>query len=394
MLKKPKISIIMASYNYQEYIKEAINSVIDQTYKNWELLIIDDGSTDNSIETIQEYTKKHQNINLFQHPNKENKGLNETLKLGLKMSNGEYIAFLESDDYWSNDTLKKRIESIQKYPDAKLIFNSIEVFGSENNKSLMNPHIKRCEKLYEEINCASDISKYIPAVNLIPTFSCWMSERQALLNCNFNTPIQYCLDMWLWMQIAFQYSAAVVNERLTHWRIHSDSYSSVKRAKTDELTKLKAELFLKFKEINPVKYNLFIEEATDYLKKTSLAPISDIEKQDYLIEFSKSRVCIYGAGLFAKKLLEQNQLESLNIFCFIDGNINKKGEKIGKYKIFHSSDLVDLNPDYLIFAMEEPGLVIDKLKEEIKNKSLHTKIIPIFFVQPLSLDEMFFNSIS
>ncbi|MBQ4646380.1 MAG: glycosyltransferase family 2 protein [Candidatus Gastranaerophilales bacterium] len=100
-------SIITASYNYEDYIKETIESVINQTYSNWEMIIIDDGSKDNSVEVIQEYCKKDSRIKLLTHENHKNKGLIETIKLGIKNANNDWIVFLESDDTLASNYLEK-----------------------------------------------------------------------------------------------------------------------------------------------------------------------------------------------------------------------------------------------------------------------------------------------
>ena len=91
------VSIIMPNYNGEKYIEESLNTVLNQTYKNWELLIIDDCSKDRSVELIKEkYNDKR--INLIEL--KENKGSSHARNIGLKYSKGKYIAFLDSDDLW------------------------------------------------------------------------------------------------------------------------------------------------------------------------------------------------------------------------------------------------------------------------------------------------------
>ena len=125
----PKVSIITASYNYEDYIKETIDSVIKQTFQDWEMIIVDDGSTDNSVEVIKDYCKKDNRIKLFQHRNAVNKGLAETLKLGIANASAEWIVFLESDDTICPDYLSKKFEIICKYPNVQFIFNSVCPFG-------------------------------------------------------------------------------------------------------------------------------------------------------------------------------------------------------------------------------------------------------------------------
>jgi glycosyltransferase involved in cell wall biosynthesis len=88
-----KISIILPSYNYDSFISETIESVLKQSHKDWELIIVDDGSKDNSVRVIEKYIKKCDKIQLFFHPNKENKGLVETYKLGFKHCLGDICQF-------------------------------------------------------------------------------------------------------------------------------------------------------------------------------------------------------------------------------------------------------------------------------------------------------------
>ena len=106
-----KISVVTASYNYQDYIKEAIQSVLNQTYHDWELIIVDDCSTDNSVEVIKSY--KDDRIKLF--VNEKNLGLKETVKRGIEKASGEWIVFLESDDILTSDNIEKKLEIVKKY---------------------------------------------------------------------------------------------------------------------------------------------------------------------------------------------------------------------------------------------------------------------------------------
>ena len=108
-----KISIVLTSYNYEQYISECIQSVIDQTFTNWELIIIDDGSKDNSINIIKEFCSKDERIKLFTHPQNENKGLQKTLEYGINLANNQWITLLESDDILSCDYLEKKSDLLK-----------------------------------------------------------------------------------------------------------------------------------------------------------------------------------------------------------------------------------------------------------------------------------------
>ena len=102
----PLVSVIMPAYNHELYIKEALQSVINQTYKNIEFIIINDGSTDRTVEIIEKFIKNNQDRNI-QIVNKQNEGVCKTMNIGLAMATGDYIAFLASDDKW----IEKKIEA-------------------------------------------------------------------------------------------------------------------------------------------------------------------------------------------------------------------------------------------------------------------------------------------
>lgn len=102
------VSIIMPSYNCENIIKKSIDSVLKQTYKNWELIIVDDCSTDNTESVIKEYASKHSNIYFFKL--EHNSGAAEARNKAISESKGEYIAFLDSDDSWYTEKLEKQIK--------------------------------------------------------------------------------------------------------------------------------------------------------------------------------------------------------------------------------------------------------------------------------------------
>ncbi len=111
-MNNPLVSVILDNYNYAEFLPEAIESVMNQTYKHFELILVDDGSTDNSKKIIEEYAKQDQRIiPIF----KKNGGQASAFNKAFEISKGGLIAFLDSDDYWYNDKLNKIIEKHKKY---------------------------------------------------------------------------------------------------------------------------------------------------------------------------------------------------------------------------------------------------------------------------------------
>lgn len=107
-IKKPKVSVIMPVYNSERYLRQAIESVLSQTYQDFELIIVDDGSTDNSQAIIKEYAGKDKRIYYAFH--EENRGVSAARNTALSMAQGEWIAIIDSDDAWHPERLEKLLK--------------------------------------------------------------------------------------------------------------------------------------------------------------------------------------------------------------------------------------------------------------------------------------------
>lgn len=140
-MKQELVSIIMPVYNGEKYIETAINSVISQTYYNWELILINDCSDDNSQEIIDRFNKKYVNIKCIK--NKKNLGVSKSRNIAISKAQGRYIAFLDSDDIWHRDKLKRHIRFIDKYKIA-FSFTSYQMINhiGERINSVVNPPLK------------------------------------------------------------------------------------------------------------------------------------------------------------------------------------------------------------------------------------------------------------
>ena len=129
-----KVDIIMPNYNKCEYLSDAINSVISQSYKNWKLYIIDDHSSDNSSKILKKY-RKNKKVKIF-FLNK-NKGPSFCRNFGIKKSNSKFIAFLDSDDYWKKNKLKKQINFMIKKNYPFTFTDYIPIIQTKNYKKTL-----------------------------------------------------------------------------------------------------------------------------------------------------------------------------------------------------------------------------------------------------------------
>ena len=276
--KKPKFSIIVASYNYEKYIKTTLDSLLQQTYKNFEIIVVDDGSSDNSVGIIKKYAKKHNNIKFYQHDEGKNKGLPDTLELGVSKCTGDYIAFCETDDYWTDNHLAEYVKIINKYAYPEVIENDCECFGDDEKLVEKKQHciVDRNRNMFKRNKRKFSIKEF-RTNNYITTFSAVMVKADELKKCNFLTPRKAVIDWWLWKQLTAQFPIYFIDKRLTKWRIH-ESYlgrAAQEKALYQQCFITRMDRFLENKDylttLSPKDYELIKNSKLfdeDYYKKT------------------------------------------------------------------------------------------------------------------------------
>lgn len=126
---EPLISIIVPIYNSEKYIKECIESIINQTYSNIEIILLNDGSTDRSLEICNIYSQKDKRINVI---NKKNTGVSDTRNIGIKYSNGQYIMFIDSDDWIDLDTCEIAIKNAIKNDSDIVMWTYVKEFKDKS----------------------------------------------------------------------------------------------------------------------------------------------------------------------------------------------------------------------------------------------------------------------
>ncbi len=178
-IKTPEISVIIPLYNSEKYIKETIESVLSQGFKNFELIIIDDASTDNSLKITRELAKKDNRIRLFK--SKTNKGRASSINVGLRNAKAQYITFLDSDDIMYPGRLKKQMFFLKNHPEIDMIYGDILKFWENGTKKIYNSvefsdteePLKRLKKFakgkqeIKEAYKALDKEKFIPGASIM-----------------------------------------------------------------------------------------------------------------------------------------------------------------------------------------------------------------------------------
>ncbi|MDY0278528.1 MAG: glycosyltransferase family 2 protein [Acholeplasma sp.] len=205
-----KISIIMPLYNAEKYVSRSIQSVLDQTHINFELIIINDCSTDNSLEIVKSYTDER----IILLNNVSNLGVAKSRNIGLKKATGDFISFLDSDDEWKKSKLAKQLEIMQEN-EYLFTYTNYDVIDSDNNIVDSNIKIPKCltfKKLLQgnSIGCLTV-----------------MVDAKYKQHINFKQIGHEDYLAWLEL-IEVTKIAYGINEKLAFYRVHSSSLSKNK----------------------------------------------------------------------------------------------------------------------------------------------------------------------
>jgi len=206
-----KVSIITPSYNSEKYIAETIQSALDQTYQEWEMIIVDDVSTDNSLQIIEKYAKKDRRIKLIRL--KQNMGPASARNRAIEEAKGRYIAFLDSDDTWFPQKLKKQLAFMKKY-NLVLTYSAYETMD-ETSKYINTRNI-------QEVITYKDMLKSNHIGNLTGIYDRNYFAKVYMKNHGHE-------DYILWLELLKQLeSTKGLSEPLAKYRIVEKSISSNK----------------------------------------------------------------------------------------------------------------------------------------------------------------------
>ena len=271
------ITIITTSYNYAEYISQTIESVLAQTFSDWELIIVDDASSDNSVEIIKKYCDDKR-IKLICHD--KNKGLKNAIKTALKYAKGEWVTFVESDDTITSDALEKRLRT-----KADIVFNSVNLVGDEDWVKEVQKQVDKTEKKLAKIEFPSNIFKKFDTKNPVLTLSSVMIKRKLLTEELFDTKTDALFDWWLYINLAYKNDFDYIPEKLTNWRIHDNSY--IKKTKRPRFQMANVSAYCNVFRQNP-SINLFFFIIVCFIK------MCFIRLKVYFISFVRLVKSVFG----------------------------------------------------------------------------------------------------
>lgn len=177
----PLVSIISPTYNHEKYISECIESVINQTYTNWEMIIIDDGSTDSTAQIVDRYAQNDTRIKFFKQSNVGIFELSKTYNKALQYSKGEYIAILEGDDIWAATKLELQVEAMEMDKNVVLCWGQTEVVNSDRTTVYsVKPVLDPGKSIYFDNDPAGSILNLFLFDNCIPALTILIRKNRLI----------------------------------------------------------------------------------------------------------------------------------------------------------------------------------------------------------------------
>jgi glycosyltransferase involved in cell wall biosynthesis len=252
----PNISVIIPTYQKAHLVRQTIKSALSQTYTDYEIIVVNDGSTDNTKKVLESFGDKiivvHQ----------ENKGVAAARNTGIKFAQGKYIALLDHDDIWLPDKLEKQIVCLESLPKIGLVYSDTSYFDEHgllpgtHSKSYPVPPVQHCWTLFVR--------------NTIPTCSVVMIRRECLDAVGlFDETLPPCDDYDLWLRLIEKWPIHFLNEPLVQYRRSEGQQSKNEERMLLSWLRVKEKTFNRNKDIQ--KLPLFVLDECFYNGYLSLA---------------------------------------------------------------------------------------------------------------------------
>ena len=379
----PLISIIIPVYNGENYIKDSINSALNQTYKNIEIIVVDDGSIDNTSNIVKTFSNKV--IYLY----KDNGGVSSALNLGIKKSSGKYISWLSHDDLYLNNKIEEQVNELNKLEDKNtIIYSGYEVINENNDLISAIEISQKNEYRYLNNGLYAAIMYYLYGCTLLIPKDVFYKVSL------FNEELKYCQDYELWLKIFNnKYKIRYIPKVLVQYRIHKHQDSATKkRDMISEAEKVFINALASFnkndyKDIFYNKYNVLrimknthkdFPNLIDYINKEQNILLEENKK--YINDHNKISIVIYidndlsNLKNIVNSILKQNYLNIEILFITDNSSIINQIEVLLKdieYKIiptYKKENIFNfINGDFIQFLRSKDILLENKFNVQIED---------------------------
>lgn len=406
-----RVSVIIPVYNVEKYLRECLDSVVNQTFSDIEIICVDDGSDDNSLKILEEYRNKDSRFKIIKG---SHQGAGTARNLGIKSAKSDYILFLDSDDYFEPVLIEELYIRAEKH-NADLVVCSYRKVDNEGNiTESRNPNSPvRLDKtpLEKSFNRHDFKEDFFELLTPVPWNKLY---RKSLLENNGIEfpPLRICED------VAFVYESMACADRITVCDKELINYRYNRpQSMADYRTKYAIDIVHSCLALKKFLQNagLYDELRTTFIKafknhiRWEIAQCSDSEYNSFLTEFKSlmpdewvlyesalrkdyitldyikdfigdKKIMFWGASFFLQKLLAKEKNKNSNIIGIVDKNVSSWGKTCGNYKIFPPESLKTIKPDGVVMSVwSNYESVYPELKKEFSEKYPDIELMPNIF---------------
>jgi len=251
----PKVSIGIPSYNHEKYISETIESILNQTFQDFEIIITDDGSSDNSLDVIKSISDPRIKLFVFD----ENQGACKAVNNCIKNSRGEYFAYVSSDDVWDKDKLEKQVKFLDENPHFPAVFTKVNIIDEDGKEFIDKNHFYF--SVFEQKNRSRSrwLNHFFYKGNCICHPSI-LIRKDVYNEIGFYNELMANLpDFDMWVRLSLMYDFHIIDEKLTKFRVRKDE----KNASGDKIT---THIRVRFERLHILDHYLDIDDEVFFLK--------------------------------------------------------------------------------------------------------------------------------
>jgi len=217
------VSVIMPCYNHGRFLADSIGSILNQTYRELELIVVDDCSTDNSVEVMLAFAKQDSRVKVIQHA--VNSGLSRSRNDAIRAATGEWIAFCDADDLWAEEKLACQLKMLQQNPQYAVAYSESLIVDEKGKLTG-----EKFSDLFPLPACSSgSLFEVLCIRNFINVPSAILHKQRAGKNVYFDEQIELVNDWWYWIRLSKEYPFLFSNQPLAKYRVHSTSTNITKR---------------------------------------------------------------------------------------------------------------------------------------------------------------------
>lgn len=350
-----RVSIILPVYNGEKYLSKSIESIINQTYQDWELIIVNDCSSDKSPEIAERYEKEDSRIRVIH--NTDNCKLPKSLNIGFSSARGDYLTWTSDDNMYLPTAIEKMVRVLETGNDSYMVRTDMSYIDAEGN-IIGESEEYTDEKMYLS-NCLG---------------ACFMYKRSVLDAVGEYDENTFCVEDYdYWLRILDEYHHIdSIKEILYMYRRHNESLSETKRVQVEhQLAKLREKyikkIFSLYKESKNELCRIYLEMCT----ANHMPEKIQTEFEQFLpelkgkVEISQNEnIAIFGAGVYGKNAAKQF---APFVECFVDNDITKQGTIVQGIPVKSLTEYIEKNGQALIVIAVAPKRVYSMIKQLYEN---------------------------